>query len=36
MVAAAAIGLGIWLATAPDTYDAGPVVRVSIAPPDAR
>jgi uncharacterized protein len=35
MVAAAAIGLGIWLATAPDTYDAGPVVRVSIAPPDA-
>jgi len=32
MLAAAAIGLGVWLATAPDNHPGGPVVRVSIAP----
>jgi hypothetical protein len=31
-VAAAAVGLGIWLVTASDGYYAGPVVRVSVAP----
>jgi uncharacterized protein len=31
-VAAAAVGLGAWLATASDGYYAGPVVRVSVAP----
>jgi uncharacterized protein len=34
-VTVAAIGLGAWLATAPDTFEGGPVVRVSIASPDA-
>jgi uncharacterized protein len=33
-VAAAAVGLGAWLATASDGYYAGPVVRVSVAPAD--
>ena len=34
-VAAAAVGLGTWLATASDGYYAGPVVRVSVAPAEA-
>jgi uncharacterized protein len=34
-VAAAAVGLGTWLATTSDGYYAGPVVRVSVAPADA-
>jgi polysaccharide deacetylase 2 family uncharacterized protein YibQ len=33
-LAAAAIGLAAWLVTAPGPFDGGPVVRVSIAPPD--
>jgi hypothetical protein len=34
VLAIAAIGLAVWLFTAPDTLDGGPVVRVSIAPLD--